>query len=63
MTQRNISRATSRITECLFHVVVFVFLIYFPLTFVLVEFFFALLLMLWLLSFCSCRKYLKDEEQ
>ena len=29
MTQRNISRATSRITECLFHVVVFVFLILF----------------------------------
>ena len=29
MTQRNISRATSRVTECLFHIVVFVFLILF----------------------------------
>ena len=29
MTQQNISRATSRVTECFFHIVVFVFLILF----------------------------------
>ena len=29
MTQRNISRATSRVTECLFYIVVFAFLMLF----------------------------------